>query len=101
MQVSFSVTGGLPPVFRGCELDTEALPRAEAELLDELVGASRLLTGHVTPHIVGRDTLKYAFKIDRDGTQLRNRFDEMQVWPELSPLIEFLERYVRDLPDND
>lgn len=101
MRVNFRVTGGRTPVLRGCELDTEMMPRAEAKQLVDLVDASRLLTGVVISHIVGRYTLKYGFEIDRDGKQARNQFDQMQVWPELSPLIEFLERYAHDLHDSD
>jgi len=91
--VTYRVMGGLVPQARGCVLDTSVLPPDEGVELARLVADSAVLEPRILPHIRTADGLTRSIKVDDHATVV---LDQLQVWPELRPLIVFLDAHSAD-----
>ena len=67
------------------------MPEIDARELERLVAASGFDTTRPEPHIRFAEGLDYEFHIS-GGPDITRTVHQGHVWPELRPLIEFLER---------
>lgn len=92
MKLKFLKSGGFGGLNIGCELDTEKLPRAEADELFELVKRAGLEKAGTNRSARGRDLMNYEIILEHEGKKTRAFFDDMMVPENLQDLLEFLSR---------
>lgn len=96
MKVIFRQTGGYagPVGAKACELDTQALPAADAELLRSLVERSEIAKikakERPAPPKGAADFLNYTITVETDKEVQKISFDEMNVPESIMPLLEYL-----------
>jgi len=93
VRVRYSETGGPDGRNLTCtlELGSSALTTGETEELHQLLDGADLSGFHALPHIVGQDAVLYVLEVDGGSADTKQlRVNNLQVWPALSPLIEFL-----------
>lgn len=98
MKVSFRQSGGFAGLTRGCELDSETLPAAEARRLEKLVAESHLESLGSTSTPAARDAVTYEITVEREGGTERVRFDDLSVPESAAPLLELLQACAKPRP---
>jgi hypothetical protein len=98
VKVRFQQTGGFAGLSRGCELESRALPRKDAEELERLIAAAQL--DKVRPgRSRGADRQQYDLVVEReDGAPLELRFDDGALSDELARLVAFLRARSKPMP---
>lgn len=91
MKVTFRQSGGLAGLTRGCELDSETLPAAEARRLEKLVAKSGLEGVESASPPAARDLVTYEITVEREGGTESVRFDDLSVPDAAAPLLELLQ----------
>jgi hypothetical protein len=91
MKVIFQQSGGFAGLIRGCELNTDDLPAAEAKELQSLVKQSRLKNVKGGPTPGARDLMVYEIIVETGDEVQRVSFDELSVPERVEPLIDFLQ----------
>jgi hypothetical protein len=97
VKVRFRQTGGFGGLVLGCNLDTSALPAAEAQELTRLVKQANLEKIQTRRSEKARDLLQYDIAVENDVTA-KASFDDMSVDPKLEPLLDFLRARARAVP---
>jgi len=101
LKIVFRESGGFAPVFRGCELDTDALPAREAAQVQALVEASGLVTLGDRRVESARDVRLYAFRFETETGAHEVTLDQLSVPPSARPLLDLLRARSRDLLPED
>jgi hypothetical protein len=98
MKIRFRQTGGFAGLSRGCDLDTAALPRTEADEVARLVAAAKL--DALTPaRARGADRQQYELVVEREGEPaIEARFDDGALTDELAALVNFLRKRSKPVP---
>lgn len=97
MRVSFRQVGGFVPVWQGCDLDTAALPAAEAAELQRLVEQSGLRRLRDVRLPGAADVATVTIEVDEDGSPHAVSFHLPLVPEPVKPLLAFLLARSRDL----
>ena len=98
MKVRFRQTGGFGGLVLGSDLDTSALPPAEAQELTRLVKQANLEKIQARRSEKARDLQNYEIAVEGDGLTAKATFDDMSVDANVEPLLEFLRRRARGVP---
>ena len=100
MKITFRESGGFAPVFRGCEINPDALPPEEAAQVQALVEASGLLTMSDRRVESARDVRVYTLHFETGAEAHEVTLDQLSVPESARPLLDLLRARSRDLlPD--
>jgi hypothetical protein len=110
MKIRFHQFGGVAGLNLGCEIDTRALPGAEAAEIENLVKIGGVLkrkrveVGGVAKYkiklskIAARDIFSYSISVESREITYHVAFDDLTI-PELSrPLLDYLKKHARPQP---
>ena len=97
MKIRFRQTGGFGGLVLGCDLETSALPPAEAQELTRLVKQADLEKIHTRRNEKGRDLQIYEIAVENEITA-KASFDDMSVPANTRPLLDFLRQRARAVP---
>ena len=97
MKIRFRQTGGFGGLVLGCDLETSALPPAEAQELARLVKQADLEKIHTRRNEKGRDLQIYEIAVENEITA-KASFDDMSVPANIRPLLDFLRQRARAVP---
>ena len=97
MKVRFRQTGGFGGLVLGCDLDTSALPPADAQELTRLIKQAKLEKVQHKRSEKARDLQNYEIAVENDVT-VRTSFDDMSVDANVEPLLDFLRQRARAVP---
>jgi hypothetical protein len=97
MKVRFRQTGGFGGLVLGCDLDTSALPPAEAQELARLVKQANLEKIRTRRSEKARDLQNYEIAVENE-VNVKASFDDMSVDANVEPLLEFLRQRARGMP---
>ena len=97
MKIRFRQTGGFGGLVLGCDLETSALPPAEAQELTRLVKQADLEKIHTRRNEKGRDLQIYEIAVENEITA-KASFDDMSVPANIRPLLDFLRQRARAVP---
>lgn len=81
----------------GCDLDTSALPPAEAQELARLVKQAKLEKIQSKRNEQARDLQNYEIAVENEG-MAKASFDDMSVDAAVEPLLDFLRQRARAVP---
>lgn len=98
MKVRFRQTGGFGGLVLGCDLDTDVMPRDEAEQLLLLIRKANIQEAGDRRHPHGRDLLVYEVVLEERGRRIKSSFDSMSASPEAESLVQFLAQRARAVP---
>ena len=98
MKVTFRQSGGFAGLVRGCDLDTDDLPAAEAAQLEGLVERSRLRAGKAAPHPTARDLIAYEIKVETADGEVAAAFDDASVPAGAEELVRYLQKQAGPQP---
>lgn len=98
MKVRFRQTGGFGGLVLGCDFDTTAMTRDEADELLRLVEQANMQAVGERKHPQGRDLLTYEIALEESGKRLKVSFDSMTTPPQIEPLLQFLSQRARAVP---
>jgi hypothetical protein len=101
MKVRYRQTGGFGGLVLGCELDTEKLPRREAQELERLVKQAALDKVGVKKSSRGRDLANYEISVEDNRRIAKAAFDDMTVPGNIQPLLDFLRSRATARPLDD
>lgn len=104
-KIKFRQSGGFAGFVRGCELLSEALDSRERSQLERLVEQSGLVAPDAAtapkPASPARDLTNFEIEIEtRSGTS-RHELDDLDLPPEVAPLVTFLQKHSRPIPLDD
>lgn len=85
----------------GSDLDSEKLPRSEAEELVRLVKQAALDKIGVKKSSRGRDLTNYEIILEDNGRTTKASFDDMTIPAHVQPLLDFLNRRASAKPLDD
>jgi hypothetical protein len=97
MKVRFRQTGGFGGLVLGCDLDTSALPPAEAQELARLVKQANLEKIRTRRSEKARDLQNYEIAVENE-VNVKASFDDMSVDANVEPLLDFLRDRARAMP---
>jgi hypothetical protein len=97
MKIRFRQTGGFGGLVLGCDLETSALPPAEAQELARLVKQANLEKIQTRRSEKGRDLQIYEIDVENEITA-KASFDDMSVPADIRPLLDFLRQRARAVP---
>lgn len=97
MKIRFRQTGGFGGLVLGCDLETSALPPAEAQELTRLVKQADLEKIHTRRNEKGRDLQIYEIAVENEITA-KASFDDMSMPANIRPLLDFLRQRARAVP---
>ena len=97
MKIRFRQTGGFGGLVLGCDLETSALPPAEAQELTRLVKQADLEKIHTRRNEKGRDLQIYEIAVENEITA-KASFDDMSMPAHIRPLLDFLRQRARAVP---
>ena len=97
MKVRFRQTGGFGGLVLGCDLETSALPPAEAQELTRLIEKANLEKIQTRRSEKGRDLQIYEIVVENEITA-KVSFDDMSVPANISALLDFLRQRARAVP---
>ncbi len=97
MKIRFRQTGGFGGLVLGCDLDTSALPPAEAQELTRLVKQANLEKIQTRRSEKGRDLQIYEIAVENE-IAAKASFDDMSMPANIRPLLDFLRQRVRAVP---
>lgn len=92
MKISFRQSGGFAGLILGCELDSEKLPRSEAQELARLVQQAALDRVGAKTSSKGRDLVNYEIVVEHDGRTTKASFDDMTIPANVQALMDYLSR---------
>jgi hypothetical protein len=92
MKVRYRQSGGFAGLILGADLDSEKLPRGEAEELARLVKQAALDKIGVKQSPRGRDLTNYEIIVEDNGHTTKASFDDMTIPADVQPLLDFLNR---------
>jgi hypothetical protein len=98
MKVSYEESGGFANLRRGCQLDTDQLPAAEAAQLQCLIESSQAAQSMERRSPRARDAIQYDFTIERAGQTHHIAVDDLTMPASLRPLLQVLRKHARPLP---
>ena len=98
MKVSYEESGGFANLTRGCVLDTDQLPPAEAAQLESLVETGQVPQSLAARSPRARDAMQYDLTIERAGKSHTISVDDLTLPPKLRPLVQFLQKHAKRLP---
>jgi len=101
MKVRYRQSGGYAGLVLGCELDSDKLPRAEAEELARLVKQAVLDKVGVKRSSRGRDLTNYEIIVENNGRTPKASFDDMTIPADVQPLLDFLRSRATARPLDD
>ena len=97
MKVRFRQTGGFGGLVLGCDLDTSALPPAEAQELARLIKQANLEKIRTRRSEKARDLQNYEIAVENE-VNVKASFDDMSVDANVEPLLDFLRDRARAMP---
>lgn len=98
MKVRFQQSGGYTGLSLGAEIDTDTLPRQEADRLEALVEQSGIGSLNRSDEGTARDLGQYRITIEgMDGSRTAE-YDDMSMPDRLMPLHEYLQSHARPRP---
>jgi predicted signal transduction protein with EAL and GGDEF domain len=97
MKIRFRQTGGFGGLVLGCDLETSALPPAEAQELTRLIKLADLEKIHARRNEKGRDLQIYEIAVENEIT-VKASFDDMSMPANIRPLLDFLRQRARAVP---
>jgi hypothetical protein len=97
MKIRFRQTGGFGGLVLGCDLETSALPPAEAQELARLVKQANLEKIQTRRSEKGRDLQIYEIDVENEITA-KASFDDMSMPANTRPLLDFLRQRARAVP---
>jgi hypothetical protein len=101
MKIRYRQTGGFGGLVLGCELDTEKLPRRDAEELKRLVEQAALDKVGIKKSSRGRDLANYEISAEDNGRMTMAAFDDMTIPGNVQPLLDFLRSRATARPLDD
>ena len=97
MKIRFRQTGGFGGLVLGCDLETSALPPAEAQELTRLIKQANLEKIQTRRSEKGRDLQIYEIAVENEITA-KASFDDMSMPANIRPLLDFLRQRARAVP---
>ena len=82
----------------GCDLDTNTLPRAEAQELTRLIKQAKLEKAQPKRSDKARDLQNYEIAVESDDVTAKATLDDMSVDSGVEPLLDFLRDRARPMP---
>ena len=101
MKVRYRQSGGVGGLILGADLDSEKMPRDEAEELARLVKQAALDKIGVKKSSRGRDLTNYEIILEDNGKTTKASFDDMTIPADVQPLLDFLNRRASARPLDD
>jgi hypothetical protein len=101
MKVRYRQSGGFAGLILGADLDTDKLPRGEAEGLERLVKRAGLDKIGVKKSPKGRDLTSYEIIVEDNDRTTKASFDDMTIPGDVQPLLDFLNRRTSTRPLDD
>lgn len=98
MRITYREAGGFAGLARGVEIDTAALPAAEARRVEDLVARAGLATGTRRGPEEARDLIGYEIAIETEAGRTVLSFDDATVPAEAEALLDYLQQRARPLP---
>jgi hypothetical protein len=98
MKVRYRETGGFAGLSRAVEIDTAALPEAEARGLAALVERAALTESRRAGPPEARDLIGYEIVIESEESRTVIRFDDATVPEPAEELLAYLQRRARPIP---
>jgi len=98
MRIRYREAGGFAGLARGVEIDTAALPPAEARRIEGLVARAGLTSGERRGPEGARDLVGYEIAIETEAGRTVVSFDDATVPAEAEALLEYLQQRARPLP---
>jgi len=95
MRIEFTRSGGYAGIRVNRTFDTEQLPQAEGQQLDQLVDAANFFSLPETLQSGGADKFQYKISVERDGKTHTVQADERAAPAPLASLIKKLEAAAR------
>lgn len=83
----------------GADLDTNDLPPAEAEELRRLVEEAQIAKASGEPTVLVPDQREVTIRVDAGDQLLKVTFAEGLSPPAIEPLLEYLDRHAKVIPD--
>src|SRR5947208_1908737 len=90
MRIEFTQSGGFAGLVKGCSVDTDSLPAADADQLHAAVRTSGI-SGSIQSLSQGsRDRIQYQITIDDKGTRSKAEYDDGTLPEQARPLLALL-----------
>ncbi|HEV7670298.1 MAG TPA: protealysin inhibitor emfourin [Thermoanaerobaculia bacterium] len=102
-KIRFRQTGGFAGLVRGVELKPETLDSKERAQLERLVERSGLTAkgdkaAAPKPASPARDLTNYEIEIESSDGTARHELDDLDLPPEVAPLVTLLQKHSRPIP---
>ncbi len=104
-KIRFRQSGGFAGFIRGCEIVPEALGNRERAQLERLIEQSGLAakgkenaTPATKPASPARDLTNYEIEIESATGTARFELDDLDLAPEVAPLVTLLQKHARPMP---
>lgn len=101
-KIKFRQSGGFAGFVRGCELTPEALDSRERAQLERLVERSGLTAKDAVPAAKSdsgaRDLTNFEIEIETSSGTSRHELDDLDLPPEVAPLVTLLQKHSRPIP---
>lgn len=101
-KIRFRQSGGFAGFIRGCELAPETLDSRDRAQLERLVERSGLAVKDAV-HAVkaaspARDLTNFEIEIETSAGTFRHELDDLDLPPEVAPLVTLLQKHSRPIP---
>jgi hypothetical protein len=104
-KIKFRQSGGFAGFVRGCELAPETLDSRERAQLERLVEQSGLTAKDAVPVAKSapgaRDLTNFEIEIETNTGTSRHELDDLDLPPEVAPLVTLLQKHSRPIPLDD
>ncbi|HXU30826.1 MAG TPA: protealysin inhibitor emfourin [Thermoanaerobaculia bacterium] len=101
-KIRFRQSGGFAGFIRGCELTPESLDSRERAQLERLVERSGLAAKGDAPApkpaSAARDLTNFEIEIETSSGTVRTELDDLDLPPEVAPLVTLLQKHSRPIP---
>ena len=101
-KIRFRQSGGFAGFVRGCELVPETLDSRERAQLERLVERSGLAAKDAAsapkPASAARDQTNFEIEIETSSGTARHELDDLDLPPEVAPLVTLLQKHARPIP---
>jgi hypothetical protein len=96
MKIRFSQSGGFAGLNLSCEIDTRALPGAEAAEIENLVRIAGVLKSKFAlSRIVARDLFYYSISVKSSGISYHVEFNDLTIPEGARPLLDYLRNHAQ------
>ena len=103
MKIRFGQSGGFAGLTQSCEIDTKALPGAEAAEIENLVKTSGVLTVKIpfwrkitlSRRIAACDIFGYSISVESREITYHVKFDDFTIPEGSRPLLNYLKKHAR------